>query len=80
MDFTGYQYPSKYDSTINRWVITFAPMLEYKARQLKRKVLPSWRMDETYIKIKGEWWYYYLAVDKYGDIVDLRKSSISLST
>jgi transposase-like protein len=27
-------------------------------------------MDETYIKIKGEWWYYYRAVDKHGDIVD----------
>jgi transposase-like protein len=57
-------------STINRWVITFAPKLEQNARQLKCKVSPSWRMDETYIKIKGEWWYYYRALDKYGDIVD----------
>ena len=57
-------------SIINRWVINFAPKLEQNARQLKRKVSPSWRMDETYIKIKGEWWYYYRAVDKYGDIVD----------
>ncbi len=45
-------------------------MLEHKARQLKRKVSSSWHMDETYIKIKGEWWYYYRAVDKHGDIVD----------
>lgn len=41
-----------------------------KARQKKRAVSSSWRMDETYIKIKGEWWYYYRAVDKSGDIVD----------
>ena len=41
-----------------------------KARQKKRAVSGSWRMDETYIKIRGEWWYYYRAVDKSGDIVD----------
>ena len=41
-------------STINRWVINFAPMIEPKARQIKRPVSSSWRMDETYIKIKGE--------------------------
>ena len=37
-----------------------------KARQKKHAVSGSWRMDETYIKIKGEWWYYYRAVDKSG--------------
>ncbi|HIF9334005.1 TPA: IS6 family transposase [Photobacterium damselae] len=57
-------------ATINRWVIRFAPMIEQKARARKRQVSNSWRMDETYIKIKGQWWYYYRAVDKYGDIVD----------
>ena len=49
-------------------------MLEHKAHQLKRKVSLSWRMDETYIKIKGEWWYYYRAVDKFDDIVDFHLS------
>ena len=68
-------------STINRWVITFAPMLEQNACQLKRKVSLSWCMDETYIKIKGEWWYYYRAVDKFGDIVDFYLSkAIDLSS
>ena len=57
-------------ATINRWVIRFAPMIEAKARRLKRQTGSSWRMDETYIKIKGEWWFYYRAVDKQGDIVD----------
>ena len=55
-------------STLNRWVIRFAPLLEIRARQLKRPVSSSWRMDETYINIKGEWWYYYRAIDKHGDI------------
>ena len=40
-------------STYNRWVIRFAPQIEMKARQKKRAVSGSWRMDETYIKIKG---------------------------
>ena len=57
-------------ATINRWVIKFAPLIEANARKIKRQVGSSWRMDETYIKIKGEWWYYYRAVDKIGDIVD----------
>ena len=57
-------------ATINRWVIRFAPIIETNARRLKRKTGASWRMDETYIKIKGEWWFYYRAVDKKGDIVD----------
>ena len=40
--------------TYNRWVIRFAPQIEMKARQKKRAVSSSWRMDETYIKIKDE--------------------------
>ena len=57
-------------STYNRWVIRFTQQIEMKARQKKHAVSVSCRMDETYIKIKGEWWYYYRAVDKSGDIVN----------
>ncbi|QSH59601.1 IS6 family transposase (plasmid) [Photobacterium damselae subsp. damselae] len=57
-------------ATINRRVIRFAPLIEQNARAKKRQVSSSWRMDETYIKIKGKWWCYYRAIDKYGDIVD----------
>ena len=47
-------------STLNRWVIYYAPLLEDKFRKNhKRKVGSSWRMDETYIKIKGVWHYLY---------------------
>ena len=40
-------------TTINRWVIKFATVLEHKARSEKKPVSASWRMDETYIKVKG---------------------------
>jgi putative transposase len=58
-------------STINRWVIHYAPLLEENFRKnYKRKVGSSWRMDETYIKIKGVWQYLYRAVDKDGNTID----------
>jgi len=57
-------------STIQRWVIRFIPMIEKKLRRKKKSVSSSWRMDETYIKIKGKWVYLYRAVDKYGDTID----------
>lgn len=56
-------------STLNRWVIKYAPQLEAVFRKIKRRVSGSWRMDETYIKIKGRWVYYYRAVDKYGAFI-----------
>ena len=57
-------------STLNRWVIKYAPQLEASFRTRKRRVASSWRMDETYIKIKGKSVYYYRAVDKHGAIID----------
>ena len=57
-------------ATINRWVIKFSPILEHNLRRKKKAVSDSWRMDETYIKVKGKWLYYYRAVDKFGNIVD----------
>ena len=42
-------------STINRWVIKYSPQLEEAFHRRKRPVWVSWRMDETYIKIKGQW-------------------------
>lgn len=57
-------------STINRWAIRFLPLIEKMARKHKRPVGGSWRMDETYIKVKGAWKYLYRAVDKQGKTVD----------
>jgi putative transposase len=39
-------------------------------RKHKRPTGSSWRMDETYIKVKGVWKYLYCAVDKQGETVD----------
>jgi putative transposase len=57
-------------STINRWVITYSPQLEEAFHRRKRSVGRSWRMDETYIRVKGEWRYLYRAVDKFGQTID----------
>ena len=57
-------------SSINRWTIRFLPLLEHAFRKHKRSVGSSWRMDETYIKVKGIWQYLYRAVDKEGKTVD----------
>ena len=57
-------------STINRWVIKYSPLLEAAFHRRKRPVWVSWRMDETYMKVKGEWRYLYRAVDKQGQTID----------
>ena len=57
-------------SSINRWAVRFLPLLEKAFRKYKRPVGGSWRMDETYIKVKGVWKYLYRAVDKEGKTVD----------
>src|ERR671927_1263338 len=57
-------------STINRWVIKYSPQLEEAFHRRKRAVWVSWRMDETYIKGKGQWRYLYRAVDKHGQTID----------
>lgn len=62
-------------STINRWVIKYSPQLEEAFRvRHKRQTGVSWRMDETYIKVKGQWVYLYRAVDKDGKTVDFMLS------
>jgi len=57
-------------ATINRWVIRYSPQLEEVFHRRKRPVWRSWRMDETYIRVKGEWRYLYRAVDKQGQTID----------
>ena len=57
-------------STLNRWVIKYAPEMEKQFRRRQSPVGRSWRMDETYVKIKGKWAYLYRAVDKEGHTID----------
>ena len=42
-------------SSLNRWVLKYTPVLDRVFRQRKRPVGASWRMDETYISVKGQW-------------------------
>jgi putative transposase len=57
-------------STLHRWAIKLLPVLQKAFHRSKRPVGKSWRMDETYIRVRGEWRYLYRAVDKDGDTID----------
>ena len=57
-------------STINRWVLAYAPVIEKRLRQFRRPHCGSVRIDETYVKIRGKWRYIYRAIDKHGNPVD----------
>jgi transposase-like protein len=57
-------------SKVHRWVIKLVPLFEKTFRKYKQPVGKSWRMDETYIKDKGQWKYLYRAVDKAGKTID----------
>jgi putative transposase len=57
-------------ATLNRWVLKYVPLLDQEFRVRKRPVGSSWRMDETYVRVKGVWKYLYRAVDKAGATVD----------
>jgi transposase-like protein len=62
-------------STINRWVIHYSPQLEAAFRRKKKRSGNRWRIDESYIKVKGQWKYYYRAVDKQGNTLDFLLSA-----
>ena len=57
-------------TTILRWVQCYVPEFEKCWQRYARPVGTSWRVDETYIKVKGRWTYLYRAVDKQGFTVD----------
>ena len=57
-------------SPVRRWAIKLLPVLEKAFRRRKHLVCKNWRVDETYIKVKGHWKYLYRAVDKVGNTID----------
>jgi IS6 family transposase len=56
-------------STLNRWVLAYAPLVEKRLRQFRRPHCGSVRIDETYIRVRGQWRYLYRAIDKHGEAV-----------
>lgn len=61
-------------ATLNRWVSRYAGLIAETARYRKRPADRSWRMDETYVKVKGIWVYLYRAIDKHGKTLDFMLS------
>lgn len=57
-------------STLHRWIIRLVSLLDKAFRRHKRRTSHRWRMDETYIKIWGQWKYLYRAVDISGQTID----------
>jgi transposase, IS6 family len=62
-------------TTIYRWVQVYAPELEKRIRPHLRLTNDSYRVDETYIKVKGAWKYLYRAVDSTGQTIDFMLSA-----
>jgi len=62
-------------SSIYAWVQEFAPLDEAAARSFRRTVGERWSVDETYVKVAGEWAYVYRALDEHGQVVDVYVST-----
>ena len=62
-------------STISRWIQAYAVELEKRIRPHLRMSNGSWRVDETYVKVKGRWMYLYRAVDSRGQTIDFLLSA-----
>ena len=57
-------------TTIMRWVHQYGPELDKRVRRHLKPTNDSWRVDETYVKVKGQWMYLYRAVDSEGNTID----------
>jgi len=63
-------------TTIMRWVHQYGPELDKRVRSHLKKTNDSWRVDETYIKVKGQWIYLYRTVDSEGNTIEFYLSEL----
>jgi transposase-like protein len=57
--------------TVYRWVLRFAPLLAEATRPCRHAVGDRWQVDETYVKVAGQWRYVYRAIDQFGQVIDV---------
>jgi transposase-like protein len=57
--------------TVYRWVQRFTPLLADAAGPCRHIVGDRWRVDETYVKVAGQWRYVYRAIDQFGQVIDV---------
>ena len=57
--------------TMYRWVQRFTPLLAEAARPCRHAVGDRWFVDETYVKVAGQWRYVYRAIDQFGQVIDV---------
>ncbi|WP_241138466.1 IS6 family transposase [Bacillus mycoides] len=63
---------SVHPTTIMRWVHEYGNLIYQIWKKKNKKVQSSWKLDETYIKVKGKWRYLYRAIDKDGYTLDIQ--------
>jgi transposase-like protein len=57
--------------TVYRWVLRFTPLMAEAARPCRHAVGDRWQVDETYVKVAGQWRYVYRAIDQFDQVVDV---------
>jgi putative transposase len=67
-------------STVNRWVLAYASLIEKRLRRFRKPHSGSVRIDETYVCVKGQWRYLYRAIDKFGKTLDFRRRNKAAAT
>jgi len=63
-------------TTVWRWVQCYAPELQHRVRGHLKPTNKSWRVDATYVRVKGRWCYLYRAIDSTGATIDFLLSAL----
>src|ERR1700693_3519509 len=63
-------------TTVGRWVQRYGPEFEQRLRRHLKPTNKSWRVDETYVRVKGRWCYLYRAIDSAGATIDFLLSAL----